>query len=70
MKSETNNFNCLIYDMGFDKEVYINVGLQRFQQICGTIIRTSTGMSERRHYLNSVRLWQFQLSFVDMTAGH
>jgi hypothetical protein len=56
--------------MGFGKEIYINVELQRFQQICDTVIRTSAGTLERRYYLNSVRLWQFKLSFVDLTAGY
>jgi hypothetical protein len=34
------NFNCLGYNMGLNREKDINVKLQRFQQICGTIKRT------------------------------
>jgi hypothetical protein len=45
MKYQTNNnFSCLSFNMDFDKEIYINVELQRFQQKCGTVIRTSAGM--------------------------
>jgi hypothetical protein len=34
------NFNYLGYNMALNREMYINVKLQRFQQICGTIKRT------------------------------
>jgi hypothetical protein len=33
------NFNYLGYNMGLNREMDINVKLQRFQQICGTIKR-------------------------------
>jgi hypothetical protein len=35
------NFNYLGYNMGLNRGMDINVKLQRFQQICGTIKRTS-----------------------------
>jgi hypothetical protein len=41
-----------------------------FIKTCGTPIRTLADMLERIHYLNSVRLWQYQLSFVNLSAGH
>jgi hypothetical protein len=34
------NFNYLGYNLGLNRELDINVKLQRFQQICGTIKRT------------------------------
>jgi hypothetical protein len=34
------NFNYLGHNMGLNREMDINVKLQRFQQICGTIERT------------------------------
>jgi hypothetical protein len=42
------NFNYLGCNMGLNREMDINVKLQRFQKICGTIKRTSTGKVRKR----------------------
>jgi hypothetical protein len=64
------NFNYLGYNMGLNREMDINVKLQRFQQIRGTIKRTLAGKLGKRHYSGFIRLWQYQLFCVTQNVEH
>jgi hypothetical protein len=50
------NFSYLSYNMGLNREMDINVKLQRFQQICGTIKRTFTRKVRKETVLRSNKI--------------
>jgi hypothetical protein len=50
------NFNYLGYNMGLHREMDINVKLQRFQQICGTIKRTLAGKVRKETLLRIYKI--------------
>jgi hypothetical protein len=52
------NFNYLGYNMGLNREMDINVKLQRFQQICGTIKRTFAGKVRKETLLRFYEIIQ------------
>jgi hypothetical protein len=55
------NFNYLGYNMGLNREIDINVKLQRFQQICDTIKRTLAGEVRKETLLRFYKIRQYQL---------
>jgi hypothetical protein len=64
------NFNYLDYNMGLNRDMDINVKLQRFQQICGTIKRTLARKVRKETLLKFIRLWQYQFFCTAQNVGH
>jgi hypothetical protein len=56
--------------MGLNRAMDINVKLQRFQQTCGTIKRTSAGKVRKETLLRFYKIMAVQLFCMAQNVGH
>jgi hypothetical protein len=64
------SFIYLDCNMGLNREMDINVKLQRVLLICGTIKRTLAGKVRKETLLSFLRLWQYQPFYMTQNVGH